>query len=706
MKRSIHKSSLLGPLYRGLPIVALTMLGGIFTAKKYFKYATPQYESTAKIKLADPHEGITDSKLYKDVDVFVSTNKLGAEVELLKSKVLVRKAIANLPLTTTIYRVGGIRKTELYTQTPFLVKAEIADDKFYDIPFNISIYRDSLFQLKTSAGLVYKGSFNHPLDIKGASLTIIANDAFLASKTGAKLNDNYQFTIQSQDKLVNSISNDLDIMSVDKDVPVLRISYKCPVPQKAADIVNSLAKAYIRDYIDQKYKSADTTEDFLNSELKTYSGNLTASENNIEDYRNKNNIINIQQETETDLRKIADLKKQLANVKMSMDAADSLYSYMQQGKDRFLKLAPNYEEFTDLLSTEMVKKIEELQRDKEDLLLKYTPANERVKVVDVKLQDIFNYFQESIKNSKGALHIKYNELQKNIDDAQKAFVGLPGKEKNMSILNRDFGLNEEIYRSLHEKRTEAQIAKAATISFHRIISEGEVPTLPVSPNKTILTALATILGMFAGVILIYTVHGMKGRINGPDNISRNSDTPICAMVPFLNKAAQKRLFFKEWIFELELKNMLQDGKVITLSSFDKLEGKSFITNGIYKQAELLEKKILLIDAAATAQGKLEKPTNWNVYIQSFKSKFDVILIKNFALQNNPAGMMVMAVSDLNLFVVDSRRTKATRIDDADLLKTELNLQNFEFILNRAGYIPSLFGQFTAITKWLYKTFKR
>jgi uncharacterized protein involved in exopolysaccharide biosynthesis len=98
------------------------------------------------------------------------------------------------------------------------------------------------------------------------------------------------------------------VMSVDKNVPVLRVSYKSTDPQKAADITNAVVAAYITDYIDEKIRSADTTSDFVNRELKSYSNKLAASENAIENFRDGNNIINIRQQTETDLRKIADLK--------------------------------------------------------------------------------------------------------------------------------------------------------------------------------------------------------------------------------------------------------------------------------------------------------------------------------------------------------------------------------------------------------------
>lgn len=692
MNNSNNGSSFFKPMLRGLPIIIFTMVAGIIVAKKYLKYTTPLYESTAKIKLADTHEGVSDSKLYKDFDLFATSNKISAEVELLKSTVLVKKAVDKLPIGISYYRIGGIRKSELYTETPFLVKAVVTDPKRYEDIFKIRIYKDSLIDLQSATGEYVKTSFNHVVSTKGVTLVFFKNEQLINKKVGLKVNDNYQFVIHSEEGLINSVIADLDVMSVDKDVPVLRISYKCPVPQKAADMVNALSAAYITDYIDEKCKSADTTVNFLDKQLKTYSSNLSGSENDIENYRTQHNIINIQQETETDLRKVADLKKQLASVQMSLKALDSLNRYISLNKERFFETAPNFEEFTDLLSTELVKKIGDLQRDRKDLLLRFTPEHESVKSIDAKLNDIANYLQESIRNSQKALQIKYNDLQKSISESEQVFVGLPTREKNMGILDRNFGLNQQIYNFLHEKRTEAEIAKAATISFHRIISQGEVPEKQVSPNVTIITILAGILGLFAGIFMVYGVHGMKGRVNDQDTISRLSGTIIAAAIPFFKTNLEKARFFKGWVLQMELKNGFKPGTIITISSFDKMEGKTVITDALAQQVMLLDKKVLLLNASEKVTGELEKPVNWKKYIESVRHNYDLVLIKNLSLDENPAGLMVMAASDQNLLVLDSRRTKKTRVTDADFVKDELKLTDMQFVLNRAGYTPSLFAQ--------------
>ena len=70
------------------------MIVAVLTMSKYLNYVTPMYESVSKIKLADVKEGAASATMYKDFDVFATTNKIGAEVEVVKSPVVIKRRSA------------------------------------------------------------------------------------------------------------------------------------------------------------------------------------------------------------------------------------------------------------------------------------------------------------------------------------------------------------------------------------------------------------------------------------------------------------------------------------------------------------------------------------------------------------------------------------------------------------------------------------
>ncbi|WBV52919.1 GumC family protein [Chryseobacterium gambrini] len=694
----------LKPLLRGFPIVVLAMIIAVLAAKKYLNYVTPMYESTAKLKLADTQEGVPSANLFKDFDVFATPNKISTEIEVLKSTSLIEKTLEKLPFSTEIYRKGKVRSVELFGDSPIKVESILNDEKNYDKKFIINITSNQNFTIKASdSAKEVKGTFGVPTAIKGGKILITKNDSYLQSKPGAKIVDQYEVEFLSREKLLDKVNKNLDIVSVDKDVPVIRINYKSNVPEKASLLVNTLAETYIQDYIENKYRAANTTVDFLKNEIGQANNKLSGAENRIENYRNKENIINIPQETETDLRKISQLKIQKSNLKMNLDAIKNLNNYISEGKDNYLDLAPNFEAFNDLLSTEMVKNMKLLQAEKKELLLTYTPEHEKVKVIDSKIKDLTDYQTESIKNTQRNLQIKYNDIDRDIQIAEQAFIGLPEKEKLLNIMNREFNLYEKNYNFLNEKRIDAEIAKAAKISFHKIITRGELPKQPVSPMRSIIIIVAAIMSMIGSIALIYAVHFAKAKVNDVYTIEKNSTIPVAFTTPFIKNRENIMHHFLENVLEMELKEIIKDKNLICITSYDKSKQHMFHSKNIIKALQAQSRKVLVIDVAGNlknienidyidfSEEKNLRLTSTDIenLIREKMTGNDLCIINNQSIKQGKLPLLFLKMADENLFVLDSRKTAEKTIMNVELLKDEYKLTNLWFVLNKEGYNPSL-----------------
>ena len=191
MKESNSTINTLRPLYRGIPIVILVVILAEFFIGRYLKYATPMYESTAKIKLADPRIDASSQQLYKNLDVFATINNIGAEVEVLKSRVLVEKAMKNLDLHVSIFRIGGIRKRELYDESPVHIIASITNPEWEEQKFKLQVNNNRDLKITTPEGEVLQGFLNQILTLKGAMLKIELNDSLIRRKPDLEVNDNY-----------------------------------------------------------------------------------------------------------------------------------------------------------------------------------------------------------------------------------------------------------------------------------------------------------------------------------------------------------------------------------------------------------------------------------------------------------------------------------------------------------------------------------
>lgn len=693
------------PYMKGLPFIVLAIVLAYVLANKYVSYVTPMYESTAKLKLADIEEGIPNSNLFKDLDVFATSNKIAGEIEVMQSEVLLDKVLDKLDFDIEIYRVGNIKTTELYDESPILVGFTQINETHYDAFFDIQLLDSIAYQLTSPSGEVLQAKLGDTIQIDESRIHIARNEAFLTQRSDIKLVDHYQFKHWSRQKLIEKVKKQLDISSVDKDVPVIRISYTSAKPKKAALLANTLAETYIEDYIQSKFQTADVTVDFLDGQIGAVIDKLTGVERKIQNFRDTRGIANIRQQTETDLRQIAQLKIQQTNLKMNLEAIRDLEAYVEAGKENFLDLAPNFEAFTDLLSTEMVKNIKSLQAEKKELLLTYTAASDQVQIVDKKMADLTAYLSESIRNTRKNLATKYERLSEDIANSEKLLVAVPENERMLTILNREFEIYQQSYNFLNEKKIEAEIARAADIAFHRVITPASVPKAAISPNGIIIKIVSMLLGMFGMIGLIFLFRLFFRKVENRYAIESSSLIPVASVIPKLKSSRAKTSFFQKESVQLELKGLLQRGDICCISSFKPTQGAGFYAWNFAKALIQQERHVLFVDvndmmrndnAVDTTALKIADNLDivrlthpkysrftrekWEAQLKEWQDSYELILVLNDEV-NGQHLLPLMALASVNLIVLDAKKTPAKQIAQIDLLKEAYQLPNMHFVLN-------------------------
>jgi tyrosine-protein kinase Etk/Wzc len=738
---------LLLPAIKRSPIIIGIFILAILLASRAVIYQAPMYESTAKIKLDDNSTGFSNTNLYKDFDVFSTKQKIMTEVEVLKSKQLMLLSLVKLDFDISYFRIGKIRTAEMYHKSPFLVAYKIHDPQAYDKDFNLQILNRQNYLLNyTIDGQVFNvdGTFGQLAENEYLSLNIKLNDSLLKSKNDLSIADMYLFRIYSKSALVSKVKTNLDIKEVDKDIAVIRISYKSEVPEKAERLVNTLAETYMNDYVATKIGAAGKTLDFIEGRIAEVSQTLATSEEKLERYKLDNDVVNTFQETETGLRAISQVQIQLNNLEIREATLDSLNKYINESGRSFFELAPQVA-FGDLLFTELVKTMKLYQSEKEDLLLLYTAQNKKVLAIDRKIADLVGYIKESIKNSKVEISIQRVALDKKFKKSSVAFENFPTREKEMLILERDFKLNQNIYNFLMEKRTESAIAVAATISFHRVLEFGDLPKSPVSPNKKLIIIVGGFLGLLSGIFLVYLFEYITARVKTRQDLEKHSATPILGVVPeFRKKTKQIEIeeAFSSVATNLNLNENTGSSQMILVTSSVRGEGKSFIAHHLAKSYSAMGWKVALvdfnmrapvlqgffeqkaekglaemIDGTATLEdvlvhgadkkikfigaGKLNVPVatllgsrNFSNVIEDIKSGFDLVVVDTPATVYAFDAIRLMAHADVSIFVVRAGFTKSQYLLNSDMIAEEHKIENLKLLLNTAHRASNYNGAFT------------
>ncbi|WP_053405283.1 exopolysaccharide transport family protein [Persicobacter sp. CCB-QB2] len=730
MNESSEILKILRPIIRGSGIIAVCILLAFLLGQRSLLYSTAQFQSVAILRL-DDKSGFTENNLYKDLDYFSSKKNIETEIETMKSFQILEKVAEKLDFQQMYYRKGLIKTKELYYDSPFLLVNLDTSPSLHNKKIQLHFTSPDTFELKIPEGggfITQKGSWDDILKNPNFQWIIRKNQSFWAKQKAPNLKDTFFFEILSREQEIQLIKENLQITPQAEDIPILRIAYTSPVPEKAPMIVNTLCEVYIEDYILYKIGASQKTLTFLDQRIKDMGIQLQKAEANIESFRLKNGIVNTRQETETGLRRTAQLRTLLANLDMEMASLDSINKNVQSDTIRLETLSLNTNMTVGLLFTDLIKRLETYRAEKRELLTRYGPQHEEVQNIDQNISDILRYIKRSIAQNQKEIAIKRASIAKEVQEAERQFETLPSKERQLVILQRDFQLLQNSYNFLNEKRIEAEISRHATIAFHRILEEGKTPRKASSPNITLVLVVSIFLGLVTGLVIVYFRQFFYGKVEEISTIEKYSDQAVLATIPHMPKG---EIEIRGLLNTLYQQGSLQKGNMVAVTSSGAKEGKSFISQKLCLQLNQLQQNVLFIRCNLDPKKKsakglweyLQSPQseimankkenisfmnlgnypseeqlflhpNFKQRLASLAQKFDLIIVDFPPLKSDSLMTVFLQECQCILYLIRYNHTPISKLEDISYFKNKYQLKQLETVFNdQQSYRRSLIAKF-------------
>ncbi len=167
-------------------------------------------------------------------------------------------------------------------------------------------------------------------------------------------------------------------------------------------------------------------------------------------------------------------------------------------------------------AAEVEKAISELELQRAELRQRFTDAHPQVTALRNKVR--------SLNNEKKVLAAQAKSL--------------PENELESVRLVRDVTVANELYVLLLTKAQEIDVMKSGTIGNVRVIDSAVTHPKPVSPKKGMTLALSLMLGLFAGVGLVFLRKALNRGVEDPDLLEGQLGLPVYASLPFSQKQTE------------------------------------------------------------------------------------------------------------------------------------------------------------------------
>jgi len=595
MNESGNIMRIIRPFIKGWPIIFLFIIGGASLGLVNIYYAVPTYQTFSILQINDKESGA--SSFLRKFETFSVIGQLLTEIEVLRSKYLIQKTLDKLDVQTTYYRFVRSQERNLYRKSPFRVQYTFEDSSLYNRTFQFNLDSSNHFSLTypndINEEVSLQGLINQPLTGDGFILKIVPDTAYLAAHPNSFSPDHYGFKVNSPRSLVDRFSNkDLVISLPDENVSIVKLYFTSEVPQLAADFVNTLAETYIEDFVENKSSTASKALHFIDEQIELVEKQLRFAEDTLAAYKMKSKVVDMAMETDAKLKKIAELEIRKLTLELNQTELQDLLSYLNRASSNY-DLNPNYESIEDPAFTDAILKLNTLKSTKKNLQQKFTAKHPEIIKINDELQRTQSLLVNSVQNTLSTNQSKISSLENSIAEVNGNFAKLPGIEKNIMMLKRRSLTQEQVYSFLLEKRAEASIGAASTISFHKILERAPIPKHAITPQKGLIIGLSGFIGAILAVLIIFLYTYMRATVYYPADIELGTEIPLMGMIK--NIPTNVHEASQDFINLATNLHLVKEAKVISITSYGPKEGKNRISLFLAQALSAIGYKTLFID---------------------------------------------------------------------------------------------------------------
>jgi polysaccharide biosynthesis transport protein len=400
---------------------------------------------------------------------------------------------------------------------------------------------------------------------------------------------------------------------------LVTISFEGRDPVLIAQIVNSLAEAYMNRAIELKLDATQTAMQWLRDKVGEERKKIEQAEWALQAFRERENILSPQGGEEILVKKIVALNDMYVQTRVKRLEMDSQTQMLQRiAKDP--KLA---EAFPLVMQNQFIQTLKSnadaLQLNLIELADRYNFKHPALQNKEAQLNAIkanMNHGIEQIRRSiemQSQLARAMEEyVQKLLVETKREVFAFNKKAIQYGVLQREVQAQSEVYNLLLKQLNETGVTEQLRVGNASLIDPAEVPIMPVKPRKTHDTMFGLLVGFGVGLCIAWGLTALDTAIHTPDDLKQDLGFPLLGSIARfrLPQAERGRVelivqarphspeaeAFRAVRTSIMAARSELPSKALLLTSVTPAEGKTMVAANLAVALAQAGRKVLLVDA--------------------------------------------------------------------------------------------------------------
>lgn len=610
----------------------------------YLRFQTPVYNTTAAvlIKETDPRsKAMTQANgavaALQDIGGFSMTSNFDNEVEILKSRTLIKKVVSELGLyiqhskdQTFGYDIPLYRNTPIRVYiTPEEAEKLQGTAKLkltYTPEGKLKLTGRYMLNLEEAEITASFDSLPAVLPTPVGVFSFTHNDSTKIEKP-IKLN----VLVASPTAVAQGYAQNLSVNPTSKTTTIAQVSLKNSHKQRAVDFINRLVAIYNQDANDEKNEVAEKTAEFIEERIGIINAELGAAENQLATFKQQAGLTDLSSDAQLALQESSKYEQLRVENATQIQLVEFLRTYINK-EENANEVLPANVGLKDQNLSAVIEQYNTMIIERKRLLRTSSESNPAIINMNTGIEAMRRSVQTTVESVLKGLYITKADIDKQTSKFEARINKAPQQEKEFLTIARQQEIKAALYTMLLQKREENAITLASTATNGRIIEEALASSAPIAPKKMVIALAALIVGLGLPIGLIFLRDLLKYKIESREDVQKITHAPILGELPRCNIKVTGSIVIQENKNNLmeecfrglrtNLLFMLEKGQqVILFSSTQSGEGKSFVAGNTATSLAFLGKKVLIMgmDIRKPGLNKVFRLSNRAVGITNYLS---------------------------------------------------------------------------------------